>query len=70
MGGMKPMLGLGMVFLIGGLLNILFADEYVRYVTNLYSAKTVRITGWVAIVVATVLIGASLWAKMSQEFFS
>jgi uncharacterized protein YjeT (DUF2065 family) len=56
-------LALGFVFLIGGLLNILLADEYVRYVTSLYSAKTVRVTGWVAIVFAIVLIGASFWVK-------
>ena len=57
------MLGLGIVFLIGGLLNILFADEYVRYVTSLYSVRTVRITGWVGIAFAIILIGVSFWVK-------
>jgi hypothetical protein len=63
MAGMNDhaILMLGTLFLIGGLLNILLADEYVRYVTKLYSVRTVRITGWVAIVVAIILIGVSFW---------
>jgi hypothetical protein len=57
------MLKLGIILLIAGLVNIFFADEYVRYVTSFYSARTVRITGWVGIAVALLLIVASFWVK-------
>ena len=63
MGGMfdPAIFAFGILFLVNGVLSILYAEQYVRYVTSLYSVKTVRVLGRVEIVVAFVLMGASFW---------
>jgi len=63
MGGMSDhaLLILGTLFLIGGLMNIVLAEDYVCYVTSLYTVRTVRVMGWVCIVFALLLIVASFW---------
>ena len=67
--GMIPVVPiLGIVLFIGGLGSILFADDWVRHFSDLYSVKTVRVIGWVEIAIAIVLIGGSLWVKVSEEF--
>jgi uncharacterized protein YjeT (DUF2065 family) len=69
--GMLPVVPiLGIVLFIGGLMSVLFADDWVRHFSNFYSEKTVRVIGWVEIAVGIVLIGGSLWAKISQEIIT
>jgi hypothetical protein len=59
----------GILFLINGVLSIFYAEQYVRYVTSLYSVKTVRVMGWIEIVVAFVLMGFRFGSKRPENNF-